>query len=209
MRLKRTTHRHWSPDPAYLQKLSQIEQIVRRAQTRDDTVVLYEDEAFAHLRPTLTRWYSQRGRAPRQLGTGTVEQTRCVFGAVNPLTGATYHLHRYNGAARFFVEFLDHLLMRHPRASSLNVIVDNWGVHASELTQRFLESHSRLHLYLLPTYAPWLNRQEKLWRAWRKHVTHGHPFNSMSELLEATDTFFDELRRHKAIVLRLIGQSGN
>lgn len=209
MRLKRSAQRHWSPDPNYLSKVKEIHEVLHRAQTETGTVALYEDEAFAHLRPTLTRWYSAKGQAPIQLGTGTVDRTRCIFGAVNPVTGATYHLSSYNGAACYFVQFIDHLLARYPSASSLDIILDNWGVHDAQITNDFLGNHRKIHFHPLPTYSPWLNHQEKLWKAWRKTVTHGHPFKEMNEILDATDSFFDDLKQHKSQVLQLIGQSGN
>lgn len=209
MRFKRTAQRHWSPDPDYMPKIKHIEQLVQQASSNRRRVVLYADEAFAHLRPTCTRWYSPRGQQPRQVGTGSVDRRRCIFGAVNPITGDLYHLHRYNGAARHFVAFLKNVLNHHPKAERIDLVTDSWGVHTSELTQQFLDSHTKLQIHLLPTYAPWLNHQEKLWRQWRKYVTHGHPFSSMEEILHATDRFFDELNQHKQRVLRLIGQCGN
>lgn len=209
MRFKRTAQRHWSPDPDYVPKVKHIEYLMHKAARDQGRVVLYEDEAFAHLRPTCCRWYSPRGQPPRQVGSGTVDRTRCIFGAVNPLTGNTHHLHRYNGAARHFVAFLKNVLEQHPRAERIDLVTDNWGVHTSELTQQFLQNQQKLQIHLLPTYSPWLNHQEKLWRAWRKHVTHGHPFSSMQDILNATDKFFDDLNQQKQQVLRLIGQCGN
>lgn len=209
MRFKRTTQRQWSPDPNYVPKVKHVERLLKRARANPRRVVLYEDEAFAHLRPSCPRWYSPRGQQPRQLGSGTVDRTRCVFGAVNPVTGSTYHLHRYNGAARHFVTFLKNVVNNHRHAACIDLIVDNWGVHTSAITQQFLETETKLKIHLLPTYAPWLNHQEKLWREWRKYVTHGHPFSSVEEILKATDSFFGSLSQHKQKVLKLLGECGN
>ena len=65
--------------------------------------------------------------------------------------------------------------------------------------------NGRLVLLYLPTYSPWLNPIEMLWRHFRREVTHGELFEDMDALLKAAQDFFD---RHNLIpdrVLSIIG----
>jgi hypothetical protein len=44
---------------------------------------------------------------------------------------------------------------------------------------------------MIPTYSPWLNPAEMLWRRLRREVTHCELFESIDALLDATRAFFD------------------
>jgi hypothetical protein len=43
----------------------------------------------------------------------------------------------------------------------------------------------------LPTYSPWLNPNEMLWRQFRCEVTHCELFATLAALLQAAQDFFD------------------
>lgn len=61
-------------------------------------------------------------------------------------------------------------------AEHIYLIMDNWPVHFHPKVQAALATEPRIEVIPLPTYAPWLNNIEKLWR-WVKHnVTHAHPW---------------------------------
>src|SRR5215213_6419339 len=47
----------------------------------------------------------------------------------------------------------------------------------------------------LPTYSPWLNPIEMLWRHSRREVTHCELFDNIEAMLEATRDFFDRINR--------------
>jgi putative transposase len=53
----------------------------------------------------------------------------------------------------------------------------------------------------LPTYSPWLNPIEMLWRQFRREVTHCELFDSIEALLDATWNFFDCYNRKPGDVL--------
>lgn len=59
------------------------------------------------------------------------------------------------------VKFLRQLL-RHVRGSVI-VVWDRSNTHRSQETQQYLHRQSRLHVELLPAYAPDLNPQEQIW----------------------------------------------
>jgi transposase len=63
----------------------------------------------------------------------------------------------------------------------------------------------RLVLLYLPTYSPWLNPTEMLWRHFRREVTHGELFESVKTLVEAAYDFFTRYNRHPEQVRSIIG----
>ena len=63
----------------------------------------------------------------------------------------------------------------------------------------------RLILLYLPTYSPWLNPIEMLWRHFRREVTHCELFETMKALLAAGYDFFDRYNQCPERTLSVIG----
>lgn len=63
----------------------------------------------------------------------------------------------------------------------------------------------RLVLLYLPTYSPWLNPIEMLWRHFRREVTHNELFQTVKSLLAAARDFFDRYNREPNRTLSVIG----
>ena len=63
----------------------------------------------------------------------------------------------------------------------------------------------RLILLYLPTYSPWLNPIEMLWRHFRREVTHCEFFESMQALLAAAQECFERFNRSPGTILSVIG----
>jgi hypothetical protein len=57
----------------------------------------------------------------------------------------------------------------------------------------------------LPTYSPWLDPIEMLWRHFRREVTHDELFVSLDALLKAAHAFFDRYNQDSERVLSIIG----
>lgn len=64
----------------------------------------------------------------------------------------------------------------YPDADKIYLVMDNWPVHLHPKVQRVLDAQPRVSVIPLPTYAPWLNNIEKLWKWIRHRVTHAHPW---------------------------------
>ena len=83
---------------------------------------------------------------------------------------------------------------------------DNSGTHQDEEVDAVLRAAAgRLVLLYLPTYSPWLNPIEMLWRQWRREVTHCELFASLQSLLAATKDFFDRYNRRVGGVCSILG----
>ena len=63
----------------------------------------------------------------------------------------------------------------------------------------------RVVLLYLPTYSPWLNPIEMLWRHFRREVTHCELFENVKVLVAAAYDFFERYNRCPWRVLSIIG----
>ncbi|HUH96686.1 MAG TPA: transposase, partial [Anaerolineales bacterium] len=85
------------------------------------------------------------------------------------------------------------------------MVVDNFIIQHSQKTTRFLEQYShQLILFALPTYSPWLNAIELLWKHLRRKVTHNHLFEGISQLAQAVCSFLKSLNRTPQLALQII-----
>ena len=112
---------------------------------------------------------------------------------------------KYNPAMREVAELLEALVDKHP-TGTVFVAWDNSNTHADDEVEAVVRAAAgRLVLLYLPTYSPWLNPIEMLWRHFRREVTHCELFESVKALLVAAQDFFDRYSRCPEEVLSIIG----
>jgi putative transposase len=127
------------------------------------------------------------------------------IGAVNYHTGQTVVLVRRHKRRREIAELLQALLDQHP-IGTVYVAWDNANTHEDDEVEAVVRGAAgRLVLLYLPTYSPWLNPIEMLWRHFRREVTHCELFATVKALLAATSDFFARYNRHPNAVLSIIG----
>lgn len=90
------------------------------------------------------------------------------------MTGHVMVLQNNHISAEIFSRFLRQVDAAYPDVEVLYVIWDNWPVHHSEIAKATLAQLPRLKVVTLPTYAPWLNPIEKLWRKFRQELDYLH-----------------------------------
>jgi transposase len=130
---------------------------------------------------------------------------RYGLGAVDWHTGEAVVLTRRRKRRREVAELLEELLIRHPHGT-VYVAWDNARTHEDEEVEAVLRGAAgRLVLLYLPTYSPWLNPIEMLWRHFRREVTHCELFASVDALLEATREFFERMNRTPQRTRSIIG----
>ena len=199
LRWKRGRDHVRSPDPDYRAKLAHVQ--TRQAEvTADPTraVVLYQDEVTYYRQPSLASAYgaarSDSPRAERSLKSNT---TTRVTATLDPQTGQVVaYQGRQIGVAEL-VRFYAALVDAYP-GKRIYLVQDNWPVHFHPDVLAALEpQHPRfpflrppswptdpsptarrlnlpIQLVPLPTYAPWANPTEKLWRWLKQDVLHLH-----------------------------------
>ncbi|HYQ93184.1 MAG TPA: transposase, partial [Candidatus Competibacteraceae bacterium] len=83
---------------------------------------------------------------------------------------------------------------------------DNANTHEDEDVEAVVRGAAgRLVLLYLPTYSPWLNPIEMLWRHFRREVTHCELFNHITALVTAAQEFFTRYNQQPECVLSIIG----
>ena len=130
---------------------------------------------------------------------------RYGLGAVNWHSGETVVLTRHHKRRREVAELLEAILAKHP-TETVYVAWDNASTHEDDEVEVVLRGAAgRLVLLYLPTYSPWLNPIEMLWRQFRREVTHCELFASIDSLVEAARAFFDRYNRKPSGVCSIIG----
>jgi transposase len=167
-------------------------------------VFYYADEFNISWHPTLRALWSPRGQ---QVMVSTPMQPirQYGLGAVNWYTGQTLVITRKHKRRREVAEMLEALLERH-KHERIYVAWDNASTHQDEEIEAVVRGAAgRLVLLSLPTYSPWLNPIEMVWRHFRREVTHCELFSSVEALLEATKDFFDRYNRTTDGMRSIIG----
>jgi len=112
------------------------------------------------------------------------------IGAVNYHTGETVvHFERHKRRQEI-AQLLEALLEKHP-TGTVYIAWDNATTHEDDEVEEVVRAAAgRLVLLYLPTYSPWLNPIEMLWRHFRREVTHCELFATKQALLAAARDFF-------------------
>jgi transposase len=167
-------------------------------------VFYYADEFNLSWVPTLHAMWSPKGQ---QIMIPTPGQPKKYYGigAVNYHSGATTVLFRRRKRRPEIAELLQTLLDQHP-TGIVYVAWDNANTHQDDEVEAVIRAAAgRLVLLYLPTYSPWLNPIELLWRHFRREVTHCELFETMQLLLAAAQDFFDRHNLYPERVLQIIG----
>lgn len=164
----------------------------------------YADEFNISWYPTLQAIWSPKGQQV-MIPTPAQPTKHYGIGAVNYHRGDTVVLLKRHKRRQEIAELLEALLDKHP-TGTIYVAWDNAGTHEDDEVERVVRAAAgRLVLLYLPTYSPWLNPIEMLWRQFRREVTHNELFQTVKSLLAAARDFFDRYNRQPARTLSVIG----
>ena len=102
-------------------------------------------------------------------------------------------------------QLLEALVEKHP-TGTIYLAWDNATTHEDDEVEAVVRAAAgRLVLLYLPTYSPWLNPIEMLWRHFRREVTHCELFETKQALLAAARDFFDRYNQYPHSILSIIG----
>jgi transposase len=132
-------------------------------------------------------------------------EKRYGIGAVNYHTGETVVRFERRKRRTEIAKLLEALVAKHP-TGTIYVAWDNADTHQDDEVEAVVRAAAgRLVLLYLPTYSPWLNPIEMLWRHFRREVTHCELFGSVTALLAAAADFFARYNRAPQRTLSIIG----
>ena len=83
-----------------------------------------------------------------------------------------------------FIALLVKLWKTYPEAKAIHVILDNYRIHTSKITQWALNcAEGRIVLHFLPPYCPNDNKIERVWQDLHANVTRNHRCPDMATLM--------------------------
>ena len=149
-----------------------------------DEVVVYEDEVDIHLNPKIGPDWMLPG-TQKEVVTPGQNRKRYLAGALDARTGRVECVEGERKDSGLFIRLLRRLAeTAYPQAKRIHLIVDNYGIHSSQRTQKAVESHDgRVVLHFLPPYCPTANRIERLWGDLHENVTRNHRCRDLAELM--------------------------
>jgi transposase len=198
-----------SPDPEYKQKAKKLKKYQKQAKN-GEILLYYQDEIDLNLLPGIMRCWTLEG-VQRKVPTPGQNQKQYGFGAVNYVSGQTVHRIEERKNSVGFCAFIEQFMQSVTQAPDYHgqkivLVADNFIIHRSRKTQDFLQKYKdQLVLFMLPTYSPWLNLIERLWKHLRRKVTHNHLFDSLAELVNAVCSFLEALNATPQLTLSVIG----
>ncbi len=223
-----------SPDAAYEQKMQYVKQSLEIVeQNRDTHVALYQDEFSFHRRPTIAKDWTQRGTKKPLAHQGLGSDQVCVgIGALNPHTGDVVYQQVEKATVLATHAFYTEVCERYPHAKHIYMIQDNRPIHLHvRLLEALLPQNSAfdkplppswekgnskieklpklpIEIVQLPTYAPWTNPIEKLWRQARQAILHLHRLTDEWEnLQQRVMAFMEQFIGGSESLLRYVGLS--
>jgi transposase len=206
VRYKRGREYFHSPDLAYDAKLAAVTAAQLLAHAHPGAVVLlYQDEFTYYRRPTLSRgWAPRRVDAPRaEQGLGTNKRRR-IAACLEATTGRVVFWQRHRFDRKTLARFYAAVAAAYPAAERIFIAQDNWPVHSHPEVLAALPP--RLTLLSLPTYAPWTNPVEDLWRALLGDVLHHHAFgDDWTGLQAAVERWLGGWADGSSDLLRIVG----
>jgi len=196
-----------SPDPDYKLKLAYLAAARAQVHARPQhQVMLYLDEMTYTRRPSVGYDYApRRSKRPlARLGWGTNCQRR-IAGALDVETGRFITWQRSRFDRRNLLAFFRALQAAYPYAERIFLVLDNWPVHFHPDILLAL-ANSNITLLRLPTYAPWTNPVEQVWRRLRQEVLHLHDFlEDWSALQTMVQRWLDQWRDGSLALLHYVG----
>lgn len=221
-----------SPDPNYDAKVADVSDCLERAGRHPAKyAVLFQDELTYYRQPTLARAYEEAGSLQRLARRSHRSHTqRRIAATVDAWTGRVVYLQRSQIGVKALVDFYQRVAQVYADRETIYVVQDNWPIHfhpdvlaalrpqqlkwplhtpsnwSTEPSPRARHLDLSIELVPLPTYAPWTNPAEKLWRWLKQDVLHLHRYaDRWQALWREVEKFLDRFAQPSSELLRYVG----
>jgi hypothetical protein len=209
LRLRSARVQQYSPDPHYASKVADLEMALWEARRypRSVVAVFVDQMGFTRWPEPAPDWGAEPPVADRR---NAKQGLWRLMGSLNPFTGQVTYLDNYIIGRKKVIECYEQLVAVYPRARRLYVIQDNWSIHHHPEVVAALRAWPQIEPVWLPTYAPWLNPIEKLWRWLRQDVLKLHRWaDDWQTLRQHVHAFLDQFRDGSQRLLEYVGLLGN
>lgn len=168
---------------------SDFPRVVRFAKRKQATLLFLDETGVHEDGPIGTTW-GVRGERPVVRVSGSRRRTN-VISAVSPRGRLWFRCFRGTLGAARFIDFLKALL--HDVRGYIVLVLDRHPAHIAAATRRWLHEHrNRIHVELLPSYAPDLNPDEHVWSR-LKGMFRQEPLRNREDLEPAVESAMEQL----------------
>lgn len=211
--LRSATVQQYSPDPEYEVKVRRLKRYLRQAARDPEHVVLvFLDEMGYSVWPEAAAdWCAAAPTEPpladRQKSPNGLWR---MAGALNAITGQVTYVDGYIVGRAKVIELYRRLVQTYPQVKKIYVVQDNWSIHTHPDVLEALQAYPQIKPVWLPTYAPWLNPIEKLWRWLRQDILKLHRLAGDKQgLRQRVNDFLDQFVPGSSALLRYVGLLGD
>ena len=196
-----------SPDENYHSKLYQIGRCLTKAHfSAGEVVMLYQDELTYYRRPSVAQSYGEKGTDKPHAEQGHRSNTkRRISGCIDVVSGRLLAEQGSRYTRRHLLAFYRKVEAAYPEAKRIYIVQDNWPVHFHPDVIKGL-AKTKIKLVRLPTYAPWTNPIEKVWRKLKQEIIHLHSYkDDWTGLQEAVSNWLSSYDKPSPSLLRYVG----
>jgi len=204
---RRTRNHITSPDIFYREKVAWMKR-VQAAANSGDIVLLYGDEHTFYRQPLAAQAWHPAGGAgktqPRCVRHTASDTKRRTIAALNAQSGQVHWYGCSRSGIRELCRFLKKLRVAYPKQRVV-MIWDNWPIHQHPAVLQYA-AEQEIELVWLPTYSPWLNPIEKLWKWLKADVLTAHRNSAKWTVLrQQVELFLDQFQTPSLPLLRYCG----
>jgi putative transposase len=205
--------RQWSPDPEYQSKLEHLCACLGEAGFSPGEIeLIFMDEAGFYRWPVAARTWSEAAPVlpPCTYHTGNDNNSQWrLIGGLNAYTGQVNYLSNYIVGRRQVIAWYQQLNQAYPKARKIYIAQDNWSIHSHPEVLEALMQFPHIEIVWLPTYSPWLNPIEKLWRWLKVDTLKMHRLSQdWKELKHQVDLFLAQFTFGSRQLLQYVGLLG-
>ena len=200
----------YSPDPEYADKVDYLAYCMQETAAHPDRMVLlFMDEMGFYRWPQPTVDWGPDTETPVASRGGENNQQWRLIGVLNALTGQVDYLDAYIVGRHKVIAMYEQINLIYSGAECIFVVQDNWSIHRHPDVWDALNQRPHIEPVWLPTYAPWLNPIEKLWRWLRQDVLKMHRLvDDWDALRQRVRNFLDQFWPESNELLRYVGLLG-
>lgn len=181
------------------------EVLAQYAASGEPVVPLAGDQSKVYLEGTLARRWNPIGQQPVVADGARSKKAENIYGAIHLGTGeevSSFVIDWQDSEAT--MRWLEMLLTDHPHGQIL-LWLDQAPHHTSDEVEEWLAAHPRLTVIHFPAYTPEENPQEATWKALKEEVSHHHWPETLADLSEAINTYYQTVKQHTVNFLKKFG----